>query len=107
MGAEDEYMPRDDLQYVEGDGYDGDEAYLDAEGNINHQEYDYNNMPQGVETGAQMVANVQPARDLSPEERNPRRYAGMPSCWTRRIQPAGKMTHKSEGVSSVIGTGVA
>ena len=36
MGAEDEYMPRDDLQYVEGDGYDGDEAYLDAEGNINH-----------------------------------------------------------------------
>lgn len=108
--GEDEYMARagDDLQYVDGEVYDGEDAYLDQDGNpiMNQQEYDYNNSPGAADHGPQCLANMKPLDDLSPEERNPKRYAGMPSCWTRRIAPAGKLTLKSEGVGVILGSGV-
>lgn len=40
---------------------------------------------------------------MSPDEKNPRKYRGLPSCWTRRIIPAGKITHKSVGVGALMG----
>lgn len=46
----------------------------------------------------QGVARIQIDETLSPEERNPKMYTGMPSYWTRRIVPAGKVTHKSESI---------
>ena len=39
----------------------------------------------------------------SPDERNPRKYGGLPSFYTRRIIPAGKLTCKSEGVGTLLG----
>ena len=35
-------------------------------------------------------------------ERNPRMYAYMPSQYTKKIVPAGRLTYKSEAISSVI-----
>ena len=49
------------------------------------------------------MAMTQPRADQSPDERNPRKYGGLPSCWTRRIIPAGKITYKSEGVGGLLG----
>ena len=42
-------------------------------------------------------------RDMSPDEKNPRKYGGLPSYWTRRIIPAGRTTYKSEGVGALMG----
>ena len=44
--------------------------------------------------------------DYLPEEdnldKNPRNYAYLPSCYTKRIAPAGKITYRSESVFNVI-----
>ena len=39
----------------------------------------------------------------SPEVRNPKNYSNLPSCYTKRIIPAGKFTFKSEGISAIFG----
>ena len=36
------------------------------------------------------------------DELNPRNYAYVPSCWTKRIIPAGKYTVKSDNIGSVL-----
>ena len=38
----------------------------------------------------------------SAEERNPRNYKHLPSCFTKRIIPAGRYTYRSEGLSSLL-----
>ncbi|CDW78051.1 UNKNOWN [Stylonychia lemnae] len=35
-------------------------------------------------------------------ELNPRNYQQLPSCWTQRIRPAGKLTYKSESLYDVV-----
>ena len=41
--------------------------------------------------------------DMSRDEKDPRRFSGLPSVYTRRIIPAGKYTYKSEGVGALMG----
>lgn len=50
-----------------------------------------------------LLWNEAPPRGMSPDEKDPRKYGGLPSRWTRRIIPAGKITHKSEGVGALMG----
>ena len=45
---------------------------------------------------------VEPDYSLAPEEKNPRKYGQMPSCYTRRIAPAGRITYKSENAKNVL-----
>jgi len=35
-------------------------------------------------------------------EKNPKHYSQYPSCYMKRLPPAGKMTFKSEGLRSII-----
>ena len=36
------------------------------------------------------------------EELNPRNYAFVPSCWTKRIIPAGKLTVKCDNIGNFL-----
>jgi len=36
------------------------------------------------------------------QELDPKSYAHLPSCWTQRIRPAGKLTYQSEGLYNVL-----
>lgn len=58
----------------------------------NQENYDYN-----VCSGAQYQEEL--------VERNPQKYAYYPSCWTKKIQPAGKFTYRSEDVGGILSMG--
>ena len=36
------------------------------------------------------------------QELDPKTYQYLPSCWTQRIRPAGKVTYKSEALYDVV-----
>jgi len=37
------------------------------------------------------------------QQKNPRNFAYLPSCFTQKITPAGKITFQSESVFNIIG----
>ena len=60
----------------------------------NQENYDlYNHVCSGAMCQEEMV------------ERNPQKYAYYPSCWTKKIQPAGKFTYRSENVGNILSMG--
>lgn len=75
----------------------------DEDGQEQAEEYDddiYNNF-QGS-PGAANAALLGVDYGLAPHEKDPRIYAQLPSCFTRRIAPAGKGTYKSESAYNVL-----
>lgn len=74
---EDEEIPQDEEQEDFRDQFDYQQEQMDD----NQENYDlYNNACSGAQYQDEMI------------ERNPQKYAYYPSCWTKKIQPAGKFT---------------
>eukprot|EP00347_Sterkiella_histriomuscorum_P002000 403369862 len=69
-----------------------------------------NNQTQNQQTSQQVQYQSQvplcqlPTQNKAPQtELNPRNYQYLPSCWTQRIRPAGKLTYQSESLYDVVG----
>ena len=85
---EEEIPNQEDDQEQYGEQYEYQQEQMDD----NQENYDlYNNAC----SGAQQYQE----EDV---ERNPQKYAYYPSCWTKKIQPAGKFTYRSEDVGNIL-----
>ena len=96
----------DDMRdQIEGGPDDEDDEGNEGQGD-EFDDDDYNNYHQGSPGAAgashRCMAHLGPDNNLAPYERDPRIYAQLPSCYTRRIAPAGKTTYKSESAYNVL-----
>lgn len=83
---------------MDGTGGEDDE---DGQGQGEYDDEMDNNSP-GAANARQRMAHVEPDFALAPHEKDPRIYAQLPSWYTRRIAPAGRVTYKSESAYDVL-----
>lgn len=100
----DEGHQEDDMQdHIEDGPDDEDEEGNEGQG-VDLYDDDYQNYQgsPGAAGATQCLAHLGPDHSLAPHEKDPRIYAQLPSCYTRRIAPAGKGTYKSESAYNVL-----